>query len=255
MLRGAPVVYYGDEVGMMGSGGDKAARQDMFPTQVAEWRTEARVGSGPIGTGSSFDLPDHPVAERVRVLGRLRDEHPALSIGSTVVRASTRNVLALSRIDREEGREHVAVFNSGTSAARLTVPTATGSTTWTTLLGSPEDVAGSLTLTVPALSSVLLRADARIPANLPAKPTLKVAADDLTDTWRVTATIAGQPVSVAFAVLRKGKPWQRLAVDDSPPYRAFIDPRRFRNGERVHVVAVAETLLTSKVIPFTVKRR
>ena len=47
LLRGAPVVYYGDEVGMMGSGGDKLARQDMFPTGVAEWRTEPRVGSAP----------------------------------------------------------------------------------------------------------------------------------------------------------------------------------------------------------------
>ena len=34
LLRGAPAVYYGDEVGMIGTGGDKEARQDMFPTQV-----------------------------------------------------------------------------------------------------------------------------------------------------------------------------------------------------------------------------
>ncbi len=56
LLRGAPTVYYGDEVGMMGRGGDKAARQDMFPTKVVEWQTEERVGSPPIGTGSAFDL-------------------------------------------------------------------------------------------------------------------------------------------------------------------------------------------------------
>ena len=38
LLRGAPVVYYGDEVGMIGTGGDQAARQDMFPTQVPDWQ-------------------------------------------------------------------------------------------------------------------------------------------------------------------------------------------------------------------------
>ena len=50
LLRGAPAVFYGDEVGMIGRGGDKAARQDLFPTAVAEWRTEERVGSPAIGT-------------------------------------------------------------------------------------------------------------------------------------------------------------------------------------------------------------
>src|SRR5205823_12506001 len=56
LLRGAPTLLYGDEVGMIGSGGDKAAREDMFPTQVAEWQTELRVGGPPIGKASSFDV-------------------------------------------------------------------------------------------------------------------------------------------------------------------------------------------------------
>ena len=33
LTRGQPITYYGDEQGFMGSGGDKAARQDMFATQ------------------------------------------------------------------------------------------------------------------------------------------------------------------------------------------------------------------------------
>ena len=65
LMRGAPTVYYGDEVGMMGRGGDQAARQDMFPTQVQEWQTEDRVGAAPIGTGSSFDVTTHPIEARV----------------------------------------------------------------------------------------------------------------------------------------------------------------------------------------------
>ena len=83
LLRGAPVVYYGDEVGMIGRGGDKAARQDMFPTQVAEWKTQERVGSPPIGSGSSFDVTN-PIEGELRSLGALRDSHPALSTGATI---------------------------------------------------------------------------------------------------------------------------------------------------------------------------
>jgi hypothetical protein len=63
---------------MMGSGGDKLARQDMFATAVAEWRTEPRVGSPPIGSGSSFAVRDHPVATRL-VRSRRRSPSPSPS--------------------------------------------------------------------------------------------------------------------------------------------------------------------------------
>ena len=58
---------------MMGRGGDKAARQDMFPTKVAEWQAEERVGSPPIGTGSAFDVVGNPIAAHLRELGALRE--------------------------------------------------------------------------------------------------------------------------------------------------------------------------------------
>ena len=34
LSRGNPVIYYGDEQGFVGDGGDQLARQDMFPSQV-----------------------------------------------------------------------------------------------------------------------------------------------------------------------------------------------------------------------------
>ena len=71
LTRGVPVVYYGDEVGMTGSGDgtDKNARQDMFPTQVAQWQREERIGSAPVGTGSSF-AEDSALEARVAAAGR-----------------------------------------------------------------------------------------------------------------------------------------------------------------------------------------
>ena len=43
---------------------------------------------------------------------------------------------------------------------------------------------------------------------------------------------------MAFAVKRGRAAWRRIAADDSPPYRGFLDPRGFRRRERVHVVAL-----------------
>ena len=36
-----------------------------------------------------------------------------------------------------------------------------------------------------------------------------------------------------FATRRKGGAWQKVAVDDSAPYRAFVDPSTFAKRERV----------------------
>ena len=88
-LRGAPAVYYGDEVGMIGRGGDKAARQDMFPTSVAEWQKRgARRLAADRQRLVVRRRSSHPVAARLRVLAALRDAHPALATGATFVRVA-----------------------------------------------------------------------------------------------------------------------------------------------------------------------
>ncbi|MGH3071234.1 MAG: alpha-amylase family glycosyl hydrolase, partial [Gaiellaceae bacterium] len=260
LLRGAPVVYYGDEVGIIGRGGDKEARQDLFPTQVTAWRSEERVGSSPIGAGSSLDLSAHPVADHLKTLAALRDAHPALSTGASVVRVSSGSVLAVSRIDATARREYVAAFNAGSATARVTVPTATPSSAWAGLLGddSSTDAAGRLVLSIPPQGAVLLRADAQIPAPRALAPKLTVAADDLTELRRVSASTSSKTVSVAFAVKRARGGWRRLVADDSPPYRAFLDPASYRRNETVHLVAIARALdgttAVSPVVPTIVRR-
>jgi alpha-amylase len=249
LLRGAPVVYYGDEVGILGSGDDKAARQDMFPTQVREWQSDPRVGSGPIGTRSSLEIANHLIANHLRALAALRDRYPVFATGATQVRLASRRVLAVSRIDFADRREYVAVFNSGTGPAKVKLQTSTPSSAWTRLLGSGArfrtSASGSLTVTVPAASTLALRAARQLTVRRPTV-TIRAGADPLSGLVRVTATVAGGPVSVAFGVRRAGGAWERVAVDDSPPYRAFLNPPA---GELVAVArALDGTVAVSPVI-------
>jgi glycosidase len=241
LLRGAPVVYYGDEVGIIGGGGDKAARQDLFPTRVREWQTDPRVGSAPIGTRSSFDIVNHPISRHLRALALLRERHPALATGASHVRGATRTWLAVSRIDQQARREYLALFNNSRRAVRVRVRTATPSTRWAPLLGTKARPTsrrdGSLTAVVPPLRAVLLRAMGRIPDAPAAAPRLTQGEDSLSDLWRVTATVRGVPASVTFTGQRRGSAeWERIAVDDSPPYRAFI---RRSDFQRVAAVMLA----------------
>jgi glycosidase len=267
LLRGAPVVYYGDEVGMIGRGGDKAARQDMFPTKVAEWRTEERVGGPSIGTGSSFDVDTvrNNVASSIRELARLRERYPALATGPTAVRFAREGVLVVSRFDLEERREYLLAFNAGEDGAQLTVTTATPSSRWTQDIGSDvklvkSDASGRVSFVVQALDAVLLRADSELPRPGAARATLHFGADRFTNLKVLTAEVAGRdPVSVTFAVRRPGaKTWARLGVDDGAPYRVFLDPRRYEGGERVSLVAVVRasdgSVSTSPVLAAWVRK-
>jgi alpha-amylase len=265
-LRGAPVVYYGDEVGMIGRGGDKAARQDMFPTKVEEWRTEERVGGRPIGTRSSFDVDtvQNDIAAGFRGLARLRERFPVLATGSTVVRYAQDSVLVLSRFDREDRREYLVAFNAGEDDASVTVTTATPSSRWAQLHGSDvklaeTDAAGRISIGVPGLGAVFARADGQLQRRGAARATLRFGADRFTSLKVLSAAVAGlDPASVAFAVRRPGaRAWTRVAVDDGAPYRAFVDPRRFKRGEKVAAVAVVRasdgTISTSPVISVRVR--
>ena len=240
LLRGAPAVLYGDEVGMIGSGGDQQARQDMFPTQVAEWQTQPRVGGSPIGKGSSLSIVDNPIEAQLRTLGALRDRHPELSTGASVVRYAKDAVLVVSRIDLASGREAVVGFNNGATTARVTVPTATPGATWTLAFGSGS-ASGGLTLDIPPVSAVVAVPSTAIPAAAAPKPKLVAKADDLTSLYELTAAAGTQAASVGFAIRRNGGAWQRVALDDSSPYRAFLEPARFRKRERVDGVAVARS--------------
>jgi glycosidase len=266
LLRGAPVVYYGDEVGMIGTGGDQAARQDMFPTQVPDWQTQDRVGSPPIGKASSFDVTNNPLSAELTQLGALREAEPALSNGWSIVRYAKGGVFVVSRVDPATKQEYVAGFNNGDSLANVTVTTATPSTTWLPLncpaksFPDKSNGNGRLLVTIPAVSGCLYKAQAPIALTAPPKPKLTIRGDDLTSMWAASATVAGTaPVSVAFLVRRASGAWQRLDVDTSPPYRGFLDPGKFKRGERVQVVAVARSLdgrtSASATSVFRVRRR
>jgi glycosidase len=253
LLRGAPVVQWGDEVGMIGAGGDRAAREDMFPTLVSDWQTEKRVGGPPIGKGSSFDVTS-PLEAQLKELAGLRDEHPALSTGASVVRRAQDAVLVVSRIDQATGHEIVVAFNNGASAATVTVPTATPGATWRVVYGTGT-AKGALTLTIPPVSAVVAVPSGPMPNAAPGKPNLKAGADALTEYTALTATVPGEPVSVWFAIRRKGGAWRKVAVDDSAPYRAFLDPLAFAKHAKVDAVAVARGLdgsaSVSPVVTFT----
>ena len=111
--RGVPTIYYGDEQGFAGDGGDQDAREDMFPSKVAIYNDNRLVGSNVTTASSNFD-PAHPLYRLVGELAAIRARAPALRLGTTVFRAGSDapGLLAFSRL--HDGREVLVVLNTST---------------------------------------------------------------------------------------------------------------------------------------------
>ncbi|MBV9696786.1 MAG: alpha-amylase [Gammaproteobacteria bacterium] len=134
-LRGVPVVYYGDEQGFAGEGGDQAARQDMFATQVPSYLAERHIGGG-TGAGSHFDA-SHPLYQHIARLSRLRAAQPALRRGLQRVRRydSAPGIFAVSRFEPGSGRELLIAFNTASAPVKTLVTVEAQSRHFTALAG------------------------------------------------------------------------------------------------------------------------
>ena len=62
--RGNPVVYYGDEQGFTGNGGDQDARQDMFPSQSPQYNNQDRRRRRPVTTAPGRTTTSGPTRRR-----------------------------------------------------------------------------------------------------------------------------------------------------------------------------------------------
>jgi glycosidase len=139
-LRGVPVVYYGDEQGFTGVGGDQDARQDMMASRTPSYMTDRRVGLKPdLQANSNFDL-QHPIAKELAKLSALRRAHAALRSGRQLVRnyADSPGLFAVSRVDPATGQEIAIAFNTSLQPLSTVMEVDAGSRRFSALYGHCE---------------------------------------------------------------------------------------------------------------------
>ncbi|MDE1917085.1 MAG: alpha-amylase [Sphingomonadales bacterium] len=149
-LRGVPTIYYGDEQGFAGRGGDQSARQDMFASKVDEYNQDPVVGPAM----ADHYMPAHPLYAEIARLARLRRETPALWGGATRLRAYDKapGLFAVSRFDPESGAEVLVAFNTSDKVITAQVAVEPVSTQFKALAGAcPRQASapGSLKLALP----------------------------------------------------------------------------------------------------------
>jgi glycosidase len=141
-LRGVPVVYYGDEQGFTGSGGDQDARQDMMKSRTPSYVEDRRIGVAlkrDLQPTNNFNL-EHPIARQIEKLSALRRAHAALRSGRQVVRnySASPGLFAVSRIDPTTGREIAIAFNTSLQPLSTVIEVDAGSRRFAALYGHCE---------------------------------------------------------------------------------------------------------------------
>lgn len=247
LSRGNPVIYSGDEQGFTGAGGDKDARQPLFASRAADYLDDDQLGTARTHASDAYD-PEHPLYKQISALAKLTKAHPALRDGVQSERFSDGSAYAFARTDPRTRTEYLVAANNATEprTIELDAPAGTqyaslygdgGAGGTTTLIRS--SAAGKLTVRLPALGSVVLRAAAPLAAPA-AKPalTLKAPAPGATGTVELAADVTGGGLNrVVFAAQTGNDRWQVLGSADHAPYKVTQ-----------HVTAPAGTALRYKAV-------
>ncbi|MFD8970159.1 pullulanase-type alpha-1,6-glucosidase [Streptomyces sp. NPDC059568] len=235
LSRGNPVVYYGDEQGFTGAGGDKDARQTLFASKTADYLDDDQLGTDRTHASDAYD-PAHPLYRSIAALAKLTKEHPALRDGVQTERYAKDSVYAFSRTDSGTGSrarsEYLVAVNNATGDRTVEIPVGSAAgTTFRTLYGGSGTATGtgtvraaaggSLTVTVPALSSLVLKAAEPLAA--PAeRPTIALKAPEpgATGTVELSAQVTGGGLNrVVFAAQTGNGKWRTLGTADHAPYK------------------------------------
>jgi alpha-amylase len=245
--RGNPVVYYGDEQGFTGTGGDQFARQSMFASQVPEYLDDDLLGTPRTHAQDNFN-PDHQLYLKIRDLARLATDHPALRDGAHQHRyASDGPIYAFSRIDHGQQREYVVALNNSEGDQTAEIPTYVDNGGFELVYGTgpqsrTSDGEGNLSLTIPALSTVVYVSAQRIPLSA-AAPSISLEdpepASESNSRMLVQANVGGSSFNEVtfYAKVGSGK-WKSIGTDDTRPYRVFHDVSSLADGTRVTYRAV-----------------
>ncbi|MFD8672928.1 pullulanase-type alpha-1,6-glucosidase [Streptomyces seoulensis] len=226
LSRGNPVVYYGDEQGFTGSGGDKDARQTMFASKVADYLDDDEIGTTRTHARDAYDTKA-PLYKDIAALAKLRKANPALTDGVQTERyaADGAGVYAFTRTDARTGAEYVVALNNAASVETVSLPTGSARMTYQGIYGAARtvksDAGRKLTLTVPAGTAVVYRATKR-PAAPATRPTLTLTAPaaGAAGTVEVGADVGGGGLNrVVFAAQVGNGPWKTLGSADHAPYK------------------------------------
>lgn len=121
-MRGVPIIYYGDEQGFVGTGGDKDSRQDMMPSLVKSYNDDNLLATDQTTAANNFDQ-QHPFYQRLATFADIYYQFPALRYGQqhTLFQQEDAGLYVFERImSGENGQQVLVAFNTSNDVKTAT---------------------------------------------------------------------------------------------------------------------------------------
>ncbi len=228
--RGTPVIYYGDEQGLSGEGGDQDARQDM----------------------PRFD-ESYPIYKAIKKYAAIRKAHPALSRGIQLITYSEDKpgLLVFSRVDPRQKLEYLVLFNTASERRKFIAKT---KNVYESVYPKPgvllKPREGVLTITIDPMDFSICRAKKPVLApKIAPQAEIEKPAEGEIISGLTEITAGGKSIPDSFNVMQRmvfyadveGKGLRFLGRDYTPPYRVFWNTEEYPNKTKVMIRAVLES--------------
>ncbi len=121
--RGIPVIYYGDEQGFTGDGGDHAARQDMMPSKVASFNDDTLLGTTKTTADDNFDKT-HPLYQSFKEYAAVYQKYQGLRHGEheTFFADDKPGIYGFTRKVAGTNENYAVVFNTSMDSKTVELP-------------------------------------------------------------------------------------------------------------------------------------
>lgn len=242
--RGVPVIYYGDEQGFTGDGGDVDARENMDPSLVDVYNDNVLMGTDKTTADDNFDTA-HPLYQALAELAQIRVQHPVLRSGihqNKKIDDET-GLLAFSRIDVNTQQEYLILFNLSSQQQDVTIPV--DSQTFETVyrlgeMQNPKVEQSLLSVPMSSLSMLVLKAKDPVPTASIANVNIEaIYAENERHFIPVNVTLetshASSLLKVSFYFIDANGLETFIAQDNTYPYRAIVMPEQMQGVSSIRV--------------------
>lgn len=244
LVRGVPVVYYGDEQGFTGDGGDVYARENMDPSQVEVYKDNNLIGTNETTANSNFS-PQHPLYQSLAGLAKIRAEHESLRRGEHINRIldEEKRIYAFSRILPSKLEDYLVIFNFSTVTQTMSM--GIGKAEYEKIAGNENNtthISGDqIELVLSPLSYTLLKSRQAISSSAIRGITMTPRYEEYERVFLPFQIQFGNPEQFNIAQIKVYDvtlPGQKdlLSFDTTAPYRAVLMPEQLAEVKTIEVL-------------------